>query len=62
MKEYVVEDFGMETLNEKELQVSGGMTIREVWILLQEAAALAQELERYWPRFRKGFQTGWRSA
>ncbi len=62
MKEYVEEDFGMETLSEKELQISGGMSLKEVWRLLQEAAALADELEKYWPRFRKGFQAGWRSA
>jgi len=62
MKEYVDGDFGLETLNEKELLTCGGITLRELWVLLQEAAALAEELEKYWPRFRKGFQAGWRSA
>ncbi|MCK9305700.1 MAG: hypothetical protein PHP30_06470 [Bacteroidales bacterium] len=62
MKEYDGEDCGMKALDGNELMISGGMTLRELWTLLQEAAALAQELERYWPRFRKGFQAGWRSA
>jgi len=62
MKEYVERDWGVETLDNDDLNVQGGLTLRELWMLLEKAAALAEELEKYWPRFQKGFQAGWEAA
>ncbi|OFY41702.1 MAG: hypothetical protein A2X18_10260 [Bacteroidetes bacterium GWF2_40_14] len=62
MKEYVDRDWGLETLDDGELLVSGGISWREVWILLEKIAELAEKAEKYWPSFRKGFQVGWEAA
>ncbi len=62
MKEYVKQDWGLETLNNEELLTSGGMTLKELWLLLEKIAEMADKAEKYWPSFKKGFQVGWRAA
>ncbi|MFA5849731.1 MAG: hypothetical protein WC833_07595 [Bacteroidales bacterium] len=62
MKEYVERDWGLEALDDGELLLSGGISWREVWILLEKIAELADKAEKYWPSFRKGFQVGWEAA
>jgi hypothetical protein len=62
MKEYVNRDWGLETLDNEELLTSGGMTLKELWLLLEKLAQLADQAEKYWPNFKKGFQVGWRAA
>ena len=62
MKEFVEREWGVETLDDESLQLQGGLTFREFMNLMEKAAALAEELEKYWPRFRKGFVDGWRAA
>ncbi len=62
MKEFVEREWGVETLDDESLLVEGGLTFREFMNLLEKAAALAEELEKYWPRFRKGFVAGWEAA
>ncbi len=61
-KEYVERDWGLETLDDGELLLTGGITWREVWILLEKIAELADKAEKYWPSFKKGFQVGWEAA
>ena len=62
MKEFVEREWGVETLDDESLQLQGGLTFREFMNLMEKAAALAEELEKYWPRFRRGFVDGWRAA
>lgn len=62
MKEYVDRDWGLEALDDDELFMAGGISWREVWIFLEKVAELAEKAEKYWPRFKKGFQVGWEAA
>ncbi len=62
MKEYVERDWGLEALDDGELLVSGGISWKQVWMLLEKIAELADKAEKYWPNFRKGFQVGWEAA
>ena len=62
MKEYVDRDWGLEALEKSELLTTGGLTFKELWNLLEKMAAIADTVEKYWPRFRKGFQVGWEAA
>lgn len=62
MKEYDERDWGLVTLDNNELQMQGGITFKELRRLLEEAATIAEEIQKYWPRFRKGFLAGWEAA
>lgn len=62
MKEYEDRDWGLEALDNKELLITGGLSLKEVWLLLEKLAEIADKAEKYWPRFRKGFQVGWEAA
>ena len=62
MKEHVNRDWELETLDNEELLISGGMTLKELWVLLEKLAELADKAEKYWPSFKKGFQVGWEAA
>jgi len=62
MKEYVDRDWELETLENDELLTSGGMTLKEIWLLMEKLAELADKAEKYWPSFKKGFQVGWEAA
>ncbi len=62
MKEYVKDEWGLKTLDKNEMQVCGGMTWREFWLLLNAIGDAVKKAEKYWPSFKEGFQTGWEAA
>ncbi len=62
MKELIEREWEVDALDSEGMNVQGGLTFRELLNLLEKAAALAEELEKYWPRFRRGFVAGWEAA
>ncbi len=53
---------GLRTLDENEMQTCGGMSLREVWLLLNMLGDAIKKAEKYWPAFKEGFQAGWEAA
>ncbi len=62
MKEYVNEVRGLRTLDQNEILVKGGISLRELWNLLNAIGDAVKKAEKYWPKFRDGFQAGWEAA
>ena len=62
MKEHLRDETGLKTLDINEMQTSGGMSLRELWLLLNMIGDAIKKAEKYWPSFRDGFQEGWEEA
>lgn len=62
MKEYVKDEWGLRTLRTDEMLTRGGLTFRELWNLLNILGEAVKKAEKYWPKFRDGFQAGWEAA
>ncbi len=62
MKEYVNEVRGLRTLDQNEMLVKGGISFKELWNLLNAIGDAVKKAEKYWPKFRDGFQAGWEAA
>ncbi|MDP3452808.1 MAG: hypothetical protein Q8R90_07615 [Bacteroidales bacterium] len=62
MKEYAKEVWGLRTLDREEKLVKGGISFRELWNLLNAIGDAVKKAEKYWPKFREGFQAGWEAA
>lgn len=52
----------MQSINEKELTISGGLNWKKLFEVLDKALDLLEKAEKYWPDFKKGFKKGWEAA
>lgn len=62
MKEHLRDEWGLKTLDENEMQTNGGISLRELWLLLNMLGDAIKKAEKYWPAFKDGFQAGWEEA
>lgn len=62
MNEYVKDEWGLTTLEEKEEMIAGGLSYREIVRLAKIIGEAVQTIEKYWPRFKHGFVEGWEAA
>ena len=62
MEEYVKDEWGLRALKRDEMLTRGGLTFRELWNLLNLLGEAVKKAEKYWPKFREGFQAGWEAA
>ncbi len=62
MNESDLRKWGLQSINEKELTISGGLNWKKLFEVLDKALDLLEKAEKYWPDFKKGFKKGWEAA
>lgn len=56
------EEWGLSPLEEKEMLAEGGLTLRELWELLELIEKVVKKIEKYWPPLKDGFIVGWENG
>ncbi len=62
MKELAEKEFGLESLNDYETTLSGGISLSKIAEYIGKLFFYAEQAEKYWPSFKDGFVKGWEAA